>query len=85
MHKFKKMFQQRIATAFRTWGLPQLRRPHFSGNSFSVALKALFTIQVIISIFQGTHLASLLRPCLLYKLLSDSCFPTVDWSHLGFQ
>ena len=35
-------------TAFRTWGLPQLRGVHFWRNSFSVALKALFTIRVVI-------------------------------------
>ena len=38
-----------------------------------------------VRIFQVTHSASLLRSCLLYELLSDSCFLTVDWSHSRFQ
>ena len=36
-------------------------------------------------IFHGTHLASFLRPCLLFELLIDSCLFTVDWSHSRFQ
>ena len=33
-----------------------------------------------VRIFQVTHLASLLRSCLLHELLSDSCFLTVSFA-----
>ena len=47
----RKCFSKEL-TAFRTWGLPQLRRLHFSGNLFSVALKALFTSSYQIVVFK---------------------------------
>ena len=69
-------------TAFRTWGLPQLRRPHFSGNSFSVALKNFsvalknFSVALKLSTVENTLFKQAINQIVLFlQLCMDQTVP----------
>ena len=62
-------------TAFRTWGLPQLRRPHFSGDSFSVALKN-FSVALKLSTVENTLFKQAINQIVLFlQLCMDQTVP----------